>query len=118
MACQTISLYIITLDEKKPKFRWNFRRKNINYRVVNYIKHPLSESELKNIAKKLGFRPRDFIRKSERDFKDLNLSNKLDDDDALFAAMTKFPKLLERPIVVNGNKACIGRPPEKILDII
>ena len=92
--------------------------KNINYRVVNYIKHPLSESELKNIAKKLGFRPKDFIRKSERDFKDLNLSNKLDDDDALFAAMTKFPKLLERPIVVNGNKACIGRPPEKILDII
>ena len=92
--------------------------KNINYRVVNYIKHPLSESELKNIAKKLGFRPKDFIRKSEKDFKDLNLSNKLDDDGALYTAMTKFPKLIERPIVVNGNKACIGRPPEKILDII
>ncbi len=92
--------------------------KNASYRIVNYIKHPLSESELKNIAKKLGFRPKDFIRKSEKDFKDLNLSNKLDDDDVLYAAMTKFPKLIERPIVVNGNKACIGRPPEKILDII
>tara|TARA_Y100000996_G_scaffold230587_1_gene181487 strand:+ start:212 stop:352 length:141 start_codon:yes stop_codon:yes gene_type:complete len=46
------------------------------------------------------------------------LSNKLEDDDALYIAMSKFPKLIERPIVVHKNKACIGRPPEKILDII
>ena len=92
--------------------------KNINYSIVNYIKNPLTKSEIKNIAKKLGFRPKDFIRQSEKDFKDLNLSNKLEDDDTLYVAMSKFPKLIERPIVVHKNKACIGRPPEKILDII
>ena len=93
-------------------------QKKVNFRVINYIKNPLSESEIKDIAKKLGVRPKDFIRKSEKDFKSLSLSSKLEDDDALYIAMSKFPKLIERPIVVHNNKACIGRPPEKILDII
>ena len=70
------------------------------------------------IAKKLGLKPKDFIRKGEKDYTALNLSLKLDDDNALFEAMSKFPKIIERPIVINGEKAIIGRPPEKILEIL
>ena len=60
----------------------------------------------------------DFRKNILQDFKDLNLSQKLDDDSSLFEAISKFPKLMERPIVVNGDIARIGRPPEKILEII
>ena len=74
--------------------------------------------ELKELSQKLDLRPKDFIRKGEQKFKDLDLSQKLDSDEALFEAMSKFPKLIERPIVVSGDKARIGRPPEKILEII
>ena len=63
-------------------------------------------------------RPKDFIRKGEAEFKELNLAEKIDNDNALFEAMSKFPKLMERPIVVKGSCARIGRPPEKILEII
>ena len=85
---------------------------------MKYIEAPLSVLELKGLGNMLGLRPKDFIRKGEQEFKDLNLSEKLDDDNALFDAISKHPKLMERPIVVNGNRARIGRPPEQILEII
>ena len=93
-------------------------KNGLSYNIVKYIDTPLSIVELKELGGKLGLRPKDFIRKGEVEFKDLNLSEKLDNDNALFDAMSKFPKLMERPIVVNGNHARIGRPPEKILEII
>ena len=92
--------------------------KNIDYTIVKYIETPLSTEELKNLSQKLNLRPKDFIRKGESEFKSLKLSSNLDNDDFLFDAMSKFPKLMERPIIVNGDKACIGRPPERILEII
>jgi len=93
-------------------------KKKVKYSIVNYIRNPLSISEIKAIGQKLNIRPKDFIRKGEKDFKDLNLSEKLENDDELYKAMSEFPKLIERPIVINGENACIGRTPEKILDII
>ena len=85
-------------------------------KVDNFPKN--GSEELKNLSQKLNLRPKDFIRKGESEFKSLKLSLNLEDDDLLFDAMSKFPKLMERPIIVNGDKACIGRPPEKILEII
>ena len=93
-------------------------KKGISYNIIKYIDTPLSILELKELAQRLDLRPKDFIRKGESEFKDLSLSHKIDDDETLFEAMSKFPKLMERPIVVNGDKARIGRPPEKILEII
>ena len=93
-------------------------KKEIKYEVVKYLKFPPSTEKLKEIARKLGLKPKDFIRKGEKDYTALNLSSKLDDDNALFEAMSKFPKIIERPIVINGEKAIIGRPPEKILEIL
>ena len=94
------------------------RDNGIEPEVVEYLKYPLSVDELKSIAQMLGFRPKDFIRKGEQDFKNLELKEKLEDDEVLFSAMTDFPKLMERPIAVKGSRAVIGRPPDKILDLI
>ena len=93
-------------------------RKEIKYEVVKYLELPPSTEKLKEIARKLGLKPKDFIRKGEKDYTALNVSSKLDDDNALFEAMSKFPKIIETPIVINGEKAIIGRPPEKILEIL
>ena len=90
-----------------------------SYNIIKYIETPLSPSELKIIAKKLNLKAKDFIRKSEQDFKNLNVSEqKLNNDEEMFEIMSENPKIIERPIIINENKACIGRPPENILKIL
>lgn len=86
--------------------------------VVEYLKNPLDVSELKKISKKLGLRPKDFIRRKEQEFKTADLRNKLEDDEELFRQMESIPKLMERPIVVKGDKAVLGRPPENVNDLL
>jgi len=87
------------------------------FEIVKYLEDVPSEKELKDIIKLLGIQPIDLVRKSESiwkaDFKDKNLS-----DSEIIKAMVDNPKLIERPIVINGNKAVIGRPAEAILGII
>ena len=93
--------------------------KGVKYNIIKYIETPLSPSELKIIAKKLNLKAKDFIRKNEQDFKNLNVSEqKLNNDEEMFEIMSENPKIIERPIIINGNKACIGRPPENILKIL
>ncbi len=92
--------------------------KKADVEIIDYMKNPLDEATLRSISKKLGMPPKDFIRKKESVFKELNLKERLDDNDELFRQMTKYPKLIERPIAVKGNKAVLGRPTEKILEIL
>ena len=87
-------------------------------RVVDYLKTPPSAAELKTILKKLGLRPRDLMRKGEPLYAELGLKDRDLDDDALIALMVANPILIERPIVVSGGKAAIGRPPECVLEIL
>lgn len=86
--------------------------------IVEYLKHPLSENELKTLADMMGRRPKEFIRKGEKDFKELGLKDKLEDDNALLRAMADYPKLMERPIASKGGNAILGRPPENVLALI
>ena len=86
--------------------------------IVEYLKRPLVKEELMNISQLLGLRPKDFVRKGESDFKDNDLSKSLEDDDKTIEAMLSFPKIIERPIVVSGGKAVIGRPPENVQKLI
>ena len=65
---------------------------------------------------KLKLSPKEFIRKN--DVKKLDLSIDLNNDEEVIQNMIDYPKIMERPIIVNGNKAVIGRPPEKILEIL
>ena len=93
--------------------------KGIEYEIVKYLESPPTASELKEISKKLNLKAKEFIRKGEEDYKKLNLSdNQLNNNELMFKIMSEFPKIIERPIVVSRNKARIGRPPEKILEIL
>ena len=92
--------------------------RGISPRVVDYLKTPPSAAELKAILKKLGLRPRDLMRKGEPLYAELGLKDRDLDDDALIALMVANPLLIERPIVVSGGKAAIGRPPESVLEIL
>ncbi|MBU3069593.1 arsenate reductase (glutaredoxin) [Aestuariicella sp. G3-2] len=86
--------------------------------VVLYLETPPSASDLKALLSKLGISARDLLRKGEDAYKENGLSDKSLSEDALIQAMTQFPKLIERPIVVKGSKAVLGRPPENVLELI
>ncbi|MET2985408.1 arsenate reductase (glutaredoxin) [Aureibaculum conchae] len=88
-----------------------------NFKVVEYIKNPLSEKEIKDILKKLGFTPIQLVRKNEAIWKE-NYKGKELSDNEIIKAMVTHPKLIERPIVVKGDKAVIGRPPENISNLL
>jgi arsenate reductase (glutaredoxin) len=86
--------------------------------VIEYLKTPPSMGELREILGKLKLRPRELMRKKEPPYAALNLNNEQLSDDALIKAMVENPVLIERPIVVNGAKAALGRPPEAVTGIL
>lgn len=89
-----------------------------NPEIVEYLKTPPDAETLSKLIKLLGISPRDLMRKGEAEYKDNNLADDTLTDQQLIDAMVSHPKLIERPIVVKGNKAVIGRPPERVLEII
>ena len=91
---------------------------NIEYDLVEYLKHPLTKEQILALAEKLGKQPGEFVRKKEADFRENNLSDLVHDSDAMAAAMAKFPKIMERPIFVAGEQAAIGRSLENILNLV
>ena len=91
---------------------------NVEYEIVDYLNNPPSADELQSLAKKMGIKARDFTRTKEAVFKELNLKPHLDDDHFMFQKMSENPKLIERPIVVKGDRAVLGRPPEKVEDLL
>ena len=94
------------------------QEKSININVIEYLKTPPNISQLKQILKQLGYEPRQLMRKSEQIYKDLDLGNENKTAADLIIAMTQNPILIERPIVLSGEKAAIGRPPESVLNIL
>ena len=91
--------------------------KGVDYSVVDYLKNIPTYKDLEEIIAKLGINPEALIRKGEEDFK-VNFKDKILSDSEWIEAMMKFPKLIERPIVIKGKKAIIGRPTERILEIL
>ncbi len=85
--------------------------------VINYLETPPSKEELQSIITMLGIQPSQLIRKGEAIWKENFKGNELTEEQHL-DAMVEHPKLIERPIVVKGNKAVIGRPPENVLDLL
>ena len=86
--------------------------------IIEYLKNPPSANDIYTICKFLSKDPINIIRTSEKLYKDLNINDRDWDDDDLINAMVKFPKLLERPIVIRGEKGIIGRPPVKVLELL
>ena len=90
----------------------------VEYEIIDYLNNPPTVDELQSLAIKMGVKARDFIRTKEAVFKELNLHSHLDDEHFMFQKMSEYPKLIERPIVVKGERAVLGRPPEKIEDLL
>ena len=90
----------------------------VDYEIIDYLNNPPSTDELLSLANKMGVKARDFIRTKEAVFKELNLQPHLDDDRFMFQKMSENPKLIERPIVVKGSRAVLGRPPEKVKEFL
>ena len=86
--------------------------------VVRYLETPRAAAHLPDLLRKLNISARQLLRTGEEDYKTLNLADSSLSEDQLIKAMATHPKLIERPILVAGDKAVIGRPPEKILEIL
>lgn len=93
--------------------------KGIELDVVLYLETPPDVQTLKKLLRQLGMSSaRDLMRRKEDLYKELNLANVQLSEEQLLQAMVDNPKLIERPIVINGDQARIGRPPEAVLEII
>lgn len=88
---------------------------NQDVNIVEYLKTPLNKSQIVELANLLNVSPIDMMRTKEAEFKEQNLKGA--NDDVLIEAMVNTPKLIERPIVTDENKAVIGRPPENVLTL-
>ncbi|MBI1287378.1 MAG: arsenate reductase (glutaredoxin) [Flavobacteriales bacterium] len=93
------------------------REAGIEPEIIEYLNDVPTEAELKELIEMLGIKPYDLLRRGEADFKD-NFKGKELSDDEWIAAMVKYPKLIERPIVVKQKKAVLGRPPENVKTLL
>ncbi|HIP53540.1 MAG TPA: arsenate reductase (glutaredoxin) [Chromatiales bacterium] len=86
--------------------------------IVEYLKTPPDRKTLEGVLDLLGLEPRDLMRKKEAEYKENDLDDPSLTRDQLIDAMIAHPKIIERPIVIKDGKAAIGRPPERVLDIL
>lgn len=86
--------------------------------VINYLDTPPTHAELERILQSLKLEPRELMRRKEDEYTELGLDNPTLSRAALIDAMVQHPRLIERPIVIRGRQAVIGRPPEKVLEIL
>lgn len=92
--------------------------KGVDANIVEYLNTPPTVAELTEVLDLLGFEPRELMRQHEAPYQENKLDNPELSREQLIQAMVDHPILIERPIIINGNKATIGRPPEKVLDIL
>lgn len=93
------------------------KENNIEPLITDYLKTSPSETDILELLKLLRLEPREIMRTNEKIYKELNLKNE-HDNNALIQAMCQNPSLIERPIVIKGNKAVIGRPIENVIKLL
>ena len=91
--------------------------KGIKSEIIEYLKTPPSQKEIKELLKMLGMKAEEIVRKGEPLFKEKFAAKKLTEEQWI-KILSENPILIERPIIVKGDKAIIGRPPEKVLELI
>lgn len=94
------------------------QQRGVTLQIVEYLDTPPTLEELERILSLLALEPRELMRRDEAEYKQLQLDNRALDRQQLIAAMQAHPKLIQRPIAINGNKAVIGRPAESVLSIL
>ena len=91
--------------------------KGIEYRFRDYVREPLSPAEIRDVLRRLGVRAGEVLRTKDPAFRELGLTGE-EPDEALIAAMARHPTLLQRPIGLSGGRAVVGRPPERLLELV
>lgn len=91
--------------------------RGIEFEIVKYLEEVPTKKELKSLLKKLNIKAEELVRKGEKEYKENYIGKTLSEEEWI-EAMVKYPKLIERPIFENGDKAVIGRPPERVLELI
>lgn len=86
--------------------------------LVRYLETPPNAEQLRDLLSKLGISARQLLRTGEDEYRELNLANTALSDADLIDAMAAHPRLIERPILVAGDRAVIGRPPENVLELL
>ena len=114
----TVTIYHNPRCSKSRQTLALIEEQGVEPKIVKYLETPPSAAELKRVLKKLGLKTRDILRKGEVIYAELGLQDPNLKDDALISAMVANPILIERPIVVSGDKAALGRPPEAVLEIL
>ena len=90
---------------------------NLNPNKINYTKEPFTEHTLSEVIRLLKIKPIELVRKNEREWKDHYKGKELSITEVI-KTMVRYPKLIERPIVVVGDRAVLGRPPENVLELL
>lgn len=89
-----------------------------DFEPINYYEQPLTKTGLKELIRKLGMNPRQLLRTKEPVYKELGLDRKEHSEGELVGLMIRYPDLMQRPIVVRGNKVILARPVEKLKEIL
>ncbi|WP_421765702.1 arsenate reductase (glutaredoxin) [Ekhidna sp.] len=114
---QMITIYHNPRCSKSRQTLGLIEERGHDFVVKEYLKTPPTKEELKGVIELLGIKPEQLLRKGESDFKE-NFKGKNLSDDEWIDAMIAYPKLIERPIVLDGDKAVLGRPPENVLQLL
>jgi len=94
------------------------RERGVDFKAINYYETPLDSDQLRELIEQMGIAPRDLLRKGEQVYRDLNLGKREVSDDELIRLMVEHPDLIQRPIVVRGNKAVLARPTENLDNLL
>ncbi len=91
---------------------------SVEYKKINYYEKPFTKTKLKSLLKKMGLKAEEILRKRAKEYKELDIKNKKYSQAQLIDFMVKYPDLIERPIAEKGDKAVLGRPIEKIKELL
>ena len=114
---ETLTIYHNPRCSKSRSALALLQERKVPLQIVEYLKEPPTRAELASLRKKLGLAPSEWIRKGEAEYKAAGLDAK-SPEDKLLDAMAKHPILIERPIVIRGDRAVVGRPPERVLELL
>lgn len=94
------------------------KQEGVSFESINYYEKPLNREELRRLLEKLGIPPRELLRKGEQVYRELQIGQRELTDDQIIEIMVQHPDLIQRPIVVRGEKAVLGRPPENVKELL
>ncbi len=114
----TVTIYYNPNCSKCRMVKEIAQQQQVSFDIVEYLQSPLAEEEIRSLLRKLKVPASDLLRSSDSLYKELQIDKKILDENEIISLIAKYPKLMQRPIVVKGDKAIIARPPEKIFDIL